>query len=288
MGGYFANFQGFDKDISLAVKEHYLPIGTDSKIPKKPFSLALALTDKIDTLVGFFGLNNKPTSSKDPFALRRSALGIVRILLENNKELKLKDLINYSYNLYLEQGFTFPNKTIYKDLNNFFVERLKYYMKEKEIRSDIIEAAISSYSIDNMIKIYNKAVTLNKLINKDTGRAVISCYKRAHNILDQELKISEFELNNNTDPGLFKNDYEKNLYKKIHELRKYFANVRQDEDYNHSLNCLADSKNIVFDFFDNVMVNDKDQNIKKNRLELLYMLCKTYENYINFSNIESL
>ena len=160
-------------------------------------------------------------------------------------------------------------------------------MKEKEIRSDIIEAAISSYSIDNMIKIYNKALTLNKLINKDTGRAVISCYKRAHNILDQELKIAGFELSNNTDPGLFKNDYEKNLYKNIHELRKYFTNVRQDEDYNHSLNCLADSKNIVFDFFDNVMVNDKDQNIKKNRLELLHMLCKTYENYINFSKIES-
>ena len=197
MGGYFADFQGFDKDISLAVKEHYLPIGTDSKIPKKPFSLALALTDKIDTLVGFFGINNKPTSSKDPFALRRSALGIIRILLENNKKLKLKDLINYSYNLYLEQGFTFSNKTTYKDLNNFFVDRLKHYMKEKEIRSDIIEAAISSYSIDNMIKIYNKALTLNKLINKDTGRAVISCYKRAHNILDQELKIAGFELSNN-------------------------------------------------------------------------------------------
>ena len=103
MGGYFADFQGFDKDISLAVKEHYLPTGTNSKIPKKNYSLALALNDKIDTLVGFFGINQKPTSSKDPFALRRLALGVIRILLENNKSIKLKDLINYSYNLYLEQ-----------------------------------------------------------------------------------------------------------------------------------------------------------------------------------------
>jgi glycyl-tRNA synthetase beta chain len=288
MGGYFAEFQGFDKEISLAVREHYLPIGTDSRTPKKPFSIALALTDKIDTLVGFFGIDQKPTSSKDPFALRRSALGTIRLLLENNKELKLKDLINYSCNLYLEQGFELSNKTIYKDLNNFFVERLKNYMKEKNIRSDIIEAAINSYGIDNMIKVYKKALTLNKLINKDIGQAVISCYKRASNILDQELKNPEFELSNNTDPGLFKNDFEKNLYKKINYLRKYFTSINKDENYELSLSNLAESKNTVFDFFDNVMVNDENKAIKKNRLELLQMLCKTYENYLNFSDIESL
>ena len=288
MGGYFAEFQGFDRDISLAVREHYLPIGADSKTPKKPFSIALALTDKIDTLVGFFGIDQKPTSSKDPFALRRLALGIIRLLLENNKELKLKDLINYSYNLYLGQDFELSNKTIYKDLNNFFIERLKNYMKEKDIRSDIIEAAISSYGIDNMIKIYKKALTLNKLINKDTGQAVISCYKRASNILDQELKNPEFELSNSTDPELFKNDFEKKLYKKIHDLHKYFASINKDENYELSLSNLAESKNTVFDFFDNVMVNDQNKAIKKNRLELLHMLRKTYENYLNFSDIENL
>ena len=288
MGGYFAEFQGFDKEVSLAVREHYLPIGLDSKTPKKPFSIALALTDKIDTLVGFFGIGQKPTSSKDPFALRRLALGAIRLLLENNKELKLKDLINYSSNLYLEQGFELSNNTLYKDLNNFFVERLKNYMKEKDIRSDIIEAAINSYGIDNMIKVYKKALTLNKLINKNTGQAVISCYKRVSNILDQELKNSEFELSNSADPGLFKNDFEKNLYKKIHDLRKYFTSINKDENYELSLNNLAELKTTVFDFFDNVMVNDENKTIKKNRLELLQMLCKTYENYLNFSEIESL
>ena len=288
MGGYFAEFQGFDKDISLAIREHYLPIGTDSKTPKKPFSIALALTDKLDTLVGFFGIDQKPTSSKDPFALRRLALGIIRLLLENNKKLKLKDLINYSFNLYLEQDFKLSNKTIYKDLNNFFVERLKYYMKEKDIRSDIIEAAISSHGIDSMIKIYRKALTLNKLINKDKGKAIISCYKRASNILDQELKNTEFELSNSADPGLFKNDFEKKLYKKIQDLSKYFVGLDKDENYELSLTNLAESKITVFDFFDNVMVNDQNEAIKKNRLELLKMLRKTYENYLNFSYIESL
>ena len=287
MGGHFAKFQGFDKDISLAISEHYLPVGIDSKTPKKPFSIALALTDKIDTLVGFFGIDHKPTSSKDPYALRRSALGVIRILLENNKEFKLKDLINYSSNLYQEQGFDFSNKAFHKDLINFFIERLKNYMREKNIRPDIIEASINSNGINNVIKVYKKALILNKLINKEIGQTIISCYKRASNILDHELKNQELELSDNTDPGLFKNDFEKNLYKKIHDLRKYFTSVNKDENYELSLSNLAESKNTLFDFFDNVMVKDSDKAIQKNRLELLQMLCKTFDNYLNFSNIES-
>jgi len=287
MGGHFAKFQGFDKDISLAISEHYLPVGIDSKTPKKPFSIALALTDKIDTLVGFFGIDHKPTSSKDPYALRRSALGVIRILLENNKEFKIKDLINYSSNLYQEQGFNFGNKTLHKDLINFFIERLKNYMREKNIRPDIIEASINSNGINNVVKVYKKALTLNKLINKEIGQTIISCYKRASNILDHELKNQELELSDNTDPGLFKNDFEKNLYKKIHDLRKYFTSVNKDENYELSLSNLAESKSTLFDFFDNVMVKDADKAIQKNRLELLQMLCKTFDNYLNFSNIES-
>ena len=287
MGGHFAKFQGFDKDISLAISEHYLPVGIDSKTPKKPFSIALALTDKIDTLVGFFGIDHKPTSSKDPYALRRSALGVIRILLENNKEFKIKDLINYSSNLYQEQGFNFSNKTLHKDLINFFIERLKNYMREKNIRPDIIEASINSNGINNVVKVYKKALILNKLINKEIGQTIISCYKRASNILDHELKNQELELSDNTDPGLFKNDFEKNLYKKIHDLRKYFTSVNKDENYELSLSNLAESKSTLFDFFDNVMVKDADKAIQKNRLELLQMLCKTFDNYLNFSNIES-
>ena len=115
MGGYFASSQGFDKDVSLAISEHYLPTGLESKVPKKPFSIALALTDKIDTLVGFFGVNQKPTSSKDPYALRRSALGIIRLLLENKEEFKISDLINYSISLYRDQGFNFENEKFKKN-----------------------------------------------------------------------------------------------------------------------------------------------------------------------------
>jgi len=286
MGSYFAEFQGFDKEISLAIREQYLPTGINSKTPKKLFSIALSLTDKLDTLVGFFGIDQKPTSSKDPFALRRLALGVIRLLLENKKEFKLKDLINYSSNLYQEQGFDLSNKTLHKDLTNFLIERLKNYMKEKNIRSDIIEAAINSYGIDNMVKAYNKALILNKLINQEIGQALLVSYKRASNILDHELKNQELELSNAVDPALFKNDFEKNLYKKINDLRKYFTSINKDENYELSLSNLAESKSIIFEFFDNVIVNDEDKTIQKNRLELLQMLCKTFDNYLNFSTIE--
>ena len=287
MGGHFAGVQGFDKEIALAVSEHYQPTGLDSKTPKKPFSIALALTDKIDTLVGFFGIDQKPTSSKDPYALRRSALGVIKLLIDNNKEFKIKDLISYSTSLHRDQGFELSNDLSQKELAEFLMDRLKYYMKEKKIRADITDASINSYGIDHMNKIFKKALTLNNLIKKEIGEDVMASYKRASSILESELKNIDLELSNTTDPGIFKNDYEKNLLKKINELRKYFTNINKDENYVESLTNLAGAKKVIFDFFDNVKVNDEDKSIKKNRLELLQMLCRTFDNYINFSNIET-
>ena len=287
MGGYFAEEQGFEKEISLAIREQYLPAGLDSKVPKKPYSIALSLADKIDTLVGFFGINQKPTSSKDPFALRRLALGIIKTIVENKKDFKIRDLISYSSSLYLDQGFNFENKFLQKELSDFLKDRLKFYMKEEKIRHDIIQASANSFNLDQSVAIFGKAKSLNKIIGKTTGIDIISSYKRASNILDSELKDNKFELSNTTDPGIFKTELEKNLLKKINELRKYFSSINKDESFEQSLAILAESKKIVFDFFDNVIVNEEDSTIKKNRLELIQMLCKTFDNYVNFSLIDS-
>ncbi|MDA9597338.1 glycine--tRNA ligase subunit beta [Candidatus Pelagibacter sp.] len=287
LGGYFAESQGFEKDISLALSEQYLPLGLTSKIPNKKYSIALSFTDKLDTLVGFFGINQKPTSSKDPYALRRLALGIIRLLIENNNDFKLRDLINYSQSLHEDQGFKFTNNFLHREIIDFLFDRLKYYMKEKNIRADIIEASISSAELNHLTVIYKKALFLNKIIDQQIGSDIVSSYKRASNILDNEIKVKTLEISNTIDPGIFKNEYEKNLYKKIQELRKYFKNINKDENYNETLTNLASVKTVVFEFFDNVIVNDDEITIKKNRLELLQMLCKTFDNYINFSNIES-
>ena len=130
MGGYFSVYQGFDKDVSLALTEQYLPIGLNSKF-LKPFSISLSITDKI-ILVGFFGINEKPTSSKDPLALRRTALGIIRTLIENKKNLKIKDLLSYSSSLYRDQNFNLTNENLQKELNDFLKDRFRYYLKEKD------------------------------------------------------------------------------------------------------------------------------------------------------------
>ena len=286
MGGYFAREQGFDEEISLAVSEHYLPSGIDSKVPKKPYSIALSLSDKIDSLVGFFGINLKPTSSKDPYALRRMTISLLRLIIENQKKIKLRDLINYSINLYKEQNYSFDSKLINDELGDFILDRLKNYLKEKNIRSDIIECSTNSYGIDDLLKIFNKSLNLNKNIKKDFGLDVIAIYKRSANILNSESK-SKLEIVGSADPGLFKNDYEKNLYKKIHTIRKYFSSIGRDEDYDESLKTLSSAKIEVNEFFDNVIVNDQEELIKKNRLELLKMLCKSFDNYFNFSKIEA-
>ena len=282
MGGYFSAYQGFDKDISLALTEQYLPIGLNSKVPKKPFSIALSITDKIDTLVGFFGINEKPTSSKDPFALRRIALGIIRTIIENKKNLKINDLLNYSSSLYEDQGLNFENKNLQKELNDFLKDRFKYYLKEKEIRYDIIEAIISSFSLNKLFSSYEKARCLNKIINNQIGIDITSSFKRASNILENEMKNNKIEIDNTTDPGIFKSDFEKNLYKKINEIKKYYSTINNDENYEKSLSILADARKEVFEFFDNVKVNEENETLRKNRLELINMLCKTFQNFINF------
>ena len=288
MGGYFSDHQGFDKDISLAITEQYLPIGLISKIPRKPFSIALSITDKIDTIVGFFGINEKPSSSKDPLALRRTALGIIRTLIENKKNFKLNDLLNYSSRLYEDQGYNLTNKSLQKELQDFFKDRFKYYLKEKEIRYDIIDASISSFSVNKLFSSFEKARCLNKIINTQMGIDITSSYKRASNILESEMKNHQIEIDNTTDPGIFKTDFEKELYKKINEIKKYYTTINNDENYEKSLSILAEAKKEVFDFFDNVKVNEENAILRKNRLELINMLCKTFQNFINFQLLKAI
>ena len=287
IGGHLSDAQGFDKEISEAIKEQYLPIGLNSIIPKKPYSMTLSLADRIDTLIGFFGINEKPTSSKDPFALRRVALGIIRIIIENKKNLKIKDLMNYSLNIYLDQGLNFENKTLQKDTFNFLNDRFRYYLRERNIRHDIIEAVANELDLNMISTAFEKAVSLNKVIDKSIGEDIITSYKRASNILYSEVKdISE--LKDITDTGIFKNDFEKALYKKITEIKKYLHENSENKKFDETLVILSSLKKEVFTFFDNVKVNDDSSSVKRNRLELINFLCKTYENFINFQLIRDI
>ena len=238
-------------------------------------------------MVGFFGINEKPTSSKDPFALRRIALGIIRTIVENKKDLKVKDLLDYSESLYQEQGHIFSNKVLKDELNNFLKDRFKYYLKEKNIRYDIIDAIISSFTLNKLFSSFEKAQSINKIINSQIGYDITASYKRASNILDNEMKNKEVDITNTTDPEIFKTEFEKNLLKKIDEIKKYYSNINNDENYEQSLSILAGAKKEVFEFFDNVKVNEENEDLRKNRLELINMLCKTFQNFMNFQLLKT-
>ena len=286
MGKYFAKEQGFEEDVSMAISDHYLPIGINSEVPKKPISIAVSLIDKIDILVGFFGINEKPTSSKDPFALRRNAIGLLRIIIENKLTIQLKDLINYSTVLYEKQNVKFVNKSTTKEVLFFLRERFKNLLKDKKIRNDIIEAVDSSHRSHDFLILYKKCLIINKNISKDICKNIIETYKRASNIIEHELKNKKEQVLGHPESFLFKKDEEKNLYDKINEIREYFSSIRKHESYDETLKVLSEAKPTTDIFFENVIVNDENSDIKKNRLELLQMFCKTYNSFIDFSKVE--
>ena len=286
MGKYFAKEQGFEEDVYNAISDHYLPIGINSEVPKKPISTAVSIIDKVDVLVGFFGINQKPTSSKDPFALRRSAIGLLRIIIENKINIQLKDLINYSINIYEEANIKLINKSTSKELLFFLRERFKNFLKDKKIRNDIIEAVDSANLSNDFLALYKKCSIINKNINKKECKNIIGIYKRASNIVENQLKNKTEEVLGQPEFFLLKKDEEKNLYNKINEIRQYFSSIRKNESYDETLKVLSDAKLTIDIFFENVIVNDNNSDIKKNRLELLQMFCKTYNNFIDFSKME--
>jgi glycyl-tRNA synthetase beta chain len=284
MGKYFALSQGFEEDVANSISDHYLPTGLTSKLPKKPFSYSISIVDKIDTLVGFFVINEKPTSSKDPFALRRSAIGLLRIIIENKLSFKLRELIGYAIRLYEEQGVQIQNEKTEQEVLHFTKERMRNILKLKNLKTDIIEAAVSSHAGDNFLDLYRKTILMNRYKKKGIGLNAISSYKRASNILDRAGK----GITGRPDAVLFRKEEEKILYEKINEIRKAFTVKDDNKDYESLLIKLSDIKESTDNFFDNVVVNDENQDIKNNRLELLKMFCNTFDNFIDFSKLEGL
>jgi len=199
---------------------------------------------------------------------------------------QLKDLINYSIVTYEEQNVKFINDSTFRDVILFLKERFKNILREKKIRSDIIEAVDASHVSNDFLILYNKCSILNKNITKDICKNIIGTYKRASNIIDQELKNKNEKLMGQPESVLFKKDEEKHLFDKINEIRKYFSSTKKKERYDETLKILAEAKPTTDNFFDNVIVNDENLDIKKNRLELLQMFCKTYNNFIDFSKVE--
>ena len=286
IGKYFALSQGFSPEIANAISDHYLPVGPTDRVPKDKIAICVALADKLDTLIGFFGINLKPTSSKDPFALRRAVLGMIRIILDNKISISLKEIINNAKNLYLSNNVEIINDRLADDLIDFFNDRFKNLLKEKEKRLDVVDSVLSNNRSDDFYNLYLKITTIAKYIKQPDGINSIAAYKRAKNILEQNDQMVKDNIFGNPDPVLFNTEIEKNLLANIQEVREYFTTPSRLRDSQKSIKMLSDVKVLTDRFFEEVKVNDDNEEVKKNRLELLFLMCKTFDNFTDFSKLE--
>ena len=281
IGGYIAEVEKKDKDVCLSLKEQYLPKGPSDLCPKSNLSILLSLSDKLDTLLGFFLIDEMPTSSKDPYALRRSALGILRIIIENNLKIELEKIFNdeviNKYNLQNTKNFEIKN------LIFFLINRFKFFLKAITKRQDVVNAFfIEKFFSSDFLTLYKKFIALNNFINKGEGKKIIELNKRALNIVIIEGK--KVEINNFIDKDLLKEQHEKILVDSLNKVKNKIEN--EEEDFNSVLNTISSLHTPLNNFFDNVMVNVDDVKIKSNRLSILKKVLDTIKVYADFSKIQ--
>ena len=190
MGRYYAGIEGYAPEITDAIADHYRPLGPTDQCPSAPASVAVALADKIDSLVGFFAIDEKPTGSKDPFALRRAALGVIRLILENGLRLKLRDVFGFAYSGFYDQGGFEQNqpKAVVAQLLEFFADRLKVALKEQGVRHDLIAAVFALGDEDDLVRLMARVKALQDLVESDAGANLLAAYRRASNIVRIEEK----------------------------------------------------------------------------------------------------
>lgn len=288
IGKYFAISQGFSPEIANAISEHYLPLSPSDKVPKDKIAICVALADKLDTLIGFFGIGLKPTSSKDPFALRRAVLGMIRIVIENKLSISLKELINNAKNLYLSKNVRITNKSLADDLVEFFNDRFKSLLKEKDISFNVVDSVLNNNRSDDFYTLFLKIITIAKCIKQPEGINSIAAYKRAKNILEQNEDIIKGNIFGTPDIVLFNSEIEETLFAKINEVKEYFTTPSRLRDSKKTIQMLSEVKVITDQFFEEVKVNDENEEVKKNRLELLLLMCKTFDNFTDFSKFEGI
>ena len=256
MGGYYAANDGETQAVSVAIREHYQPRFAGDKVPSTNEGLVVAIADKLDTISGIYGIGQAPTGSKDPYALRRLALGLLRILLEAKIELNLKSLIDYSLNLHLKE----VDRSCGDDIYSFMMDRLKAYYKDANIDSNVYEAVLA-VSPESPLDFHLRVEALNEFTQSENSKSLIEANKRIANIL----KDSN-EKNETLNPKILIDDSEIKLFNASESLSKKLSGSK---DYQEVMKSLIDLKDSIDSFFDNVMVNTDDDKLKSSRLALI-------------------
>ncbi|HEY8948956.1 MAG TPA: glycine--tRNA ligase subunit beta [Rhizomicrobium sp.] len=285
MGRYYALHDGEDADVADAVRDHYKPVGPGDAVPTNKVSIAVALADKLDQLVGFFANGEKPTGSGDPFALRRAALGAIRLLLENALRVPLASIIRKLDARWERSHAGATGAHHGADVLDFFADRLKVALREKGTRHDLIDAVFSLGNEDDLVRLVARVEALQSFLKTDDGANLLAGYRRAVNILKiEEKKDGPFGTLPTTYPRM--PDAERDL---SHALEKAQARIRElipDEKFEEAMKTMAGLRAHVDGFFENVRVNDPDPTPRKARLELLSRLRETLHTVADFSKIE--
>ncbi|MBN9542928.1 MAG: glycine--tRNA ligase subunit beta [Alphaproteobacteria bacterium] len=286
MGSIYAHIQGNHEEVCEAIYSHYLPLGPDTECPKNPESIAVALSDKIDTIVGFFSIGEIPTSSKDPYALRRAALGIIRIILENNLQVPLKVVLDTAFSLYpakyfkdKEEGICEKHKRVVDEIYAFILDRFKFLKKQEIKRQDVFDAVMTKVSTENLSDLNHRIKLLESVANDVRFKPMLVALNRAISILSSMPKVKEVKL----DTALFEKEEENALYYAVQDIKDEVAEHFKNKEYFRMFELLTDLTHPINRFFDGVIVNDDRENIKLNRVALIRSVSNLVKDFADFA-----
>jgi len=283
MGKYYAQAQGEDASVAAASEEHYKPQGPADRVPTDPASVAVALADKIDTLAGFWAIDEKPTGSKDPYALRRAALGVIRLIVENTLRLPI---LNVTKSAMVGLPATGDAQKLSGDLLSFFADRLKVQLRDQGARHDLVDAVFSLGGQDDLLLVVRRVDALGKFLDTDDGKNLLAGTKRASNILAIEEKKDKRTFDGAPDAGLYNLPEEKALAKAIDQVKSEAGAAVAKEDFASAMSAMAKLRPAVDAFFDKVKVNDDEPKVRENRLKLLNEIRAATRAVADFSKIE--
>ena len=283
MGRYYALADGENPQVAEAIAEHYAPQGPSDPCPKAPLGVAVALADKIDTLVGFWAIDEKPTGSRDPFALRRAALGVIRLIVENDLRVRLTEAVTANLDLFAIGG---DQTVVLPQLLDFFADRLKVHLREKGVRHDLIDAVFALGGEDNLVRLLGRVDALGAFLESDDGANLLTAYKRAANIVRIEEKKDDTRYGGACRAELLHASEEKALAKSLEAAAGGACQALSAEDFTGAMAALAGLRRPIDDFFDRVTVNTDEANLRENRLRLLSTIGVTMNQVADFSRIE--
>jgi glycyl-tRNA synthetase beta chain len=287
MGKYYALAQGEDASVAAACEEHYKPLGPNDRVPTDPVSVAVALADKIDMLVGFWVNDEKPTGSKDPYALRRAALGVIRIVLTSNLELPPRGMFEMHVKRFRPEMSDTEISNAGDSFVDFFDERLKVQLREQGARHDLVDAVLDLRGTEaSIVSIVRRVEALGKFLDTEDGKNLLAGYKRAINIIRIEEKKDRRNYNEWSDPSLYRQEEERAFARAIERTREESSNAVAQEDYEAAMRAIAKLRPHVDAFFDKVTVNVDDKQLRENRLKLLNEIREATRTVADFSRIE--